>query len=328
MSTTPVTAAPTISPEQLAELVRDDGKSPAAYFDTLEGQAELEGTQTVVRWHRVCHDATLDRPDTAKLIDKLFRLLIDFACTREELAEALAAVKKGGSASGQAFAALQEKARRLFVTSPTTGEVGELLLYYLAEHLLKYPQVLCKFPLKTNPNVHAHGADGVHASIDPMTGHLRLHWGEAKLYGDLAKAVDDCFASLSEMILEPPAAKKTKQRDIELLRDNVSLNEPKLEEAIRGYLNPDEVRSNKVKFCGIALVGFDFADYAALTKEVAQKDAKAIALRTAKWQEKLKSSVQKHELLGVTIDAFCIPCVSVKDLRAAFLKHLGAVHAD
>ena len=104
-----------------------------------------------------CHDATLDEPDTAKLIDKLFRLLIDFACIRQELADALANVKKGGSASGQAF--LAQKARRLFVSAPTTGEVGELLLYYLAEHALRYPQVLCKFPLKTNPNVHAHGAD-------------------------------------------------------------------------------------------------------------------------------------------------------------------------
>jgi hypothetical protein len=130
------------------------------------------------------------------------------------------------------------------------------------------------------------------------------------------------------MILEPPAAKKTKRRDIELLRDHVSLNEPKLEEAITGYLDPDEVRSNKVKFCGIALVGFDLADYGALTKEIAQADANAISLRTVKWQQKLKSSVQKHELLGVTIDAFCIPFTCVQDFRNAFLERLGVAHAD
>jgi hypothetical protein len=328
VSTIPTSTAPTISPAQLKELVRDDNKSASAYLDTLEAEAKLAGTQTIVRWHRICHDATLDRPDITKLVDKLLKLLIDFACTRQELAEALANVEKKSSASGQSFAALYEKARRLFAPSSTTGEVGELLLYYLAEHSLKYPQVLCKFPLKTNPNVHAHGADGVHASIDPATGHLRLHWGEAKLYGDLAKAVDDCFASLSELILEAPTAKKTKRRDIELLRDNVSLNDSKLEEAIRDYLDPDELRSNKVKFCGIALVGFDLADYAALTKEVVQKDANAIALRTAKWQQKLQSSVQKHELLGVTIDAFCIPFVRVQDFRDAFLKRLGIGHAD
>ena len=130
------------------------------------------------------------------------------------------------------------------------------------------------------------------------------------------------------MILEPPTAKKTKRRDVELLRDHINLNESKLEQAIRDYLDPDEVRSNKVKFCGIALVGFDLGDYAALTTEVAQNDANAIALRTVKWKEKFKSALQKHELLGVTIDAFCIPFANVKDFRAAFLKRLGAVHAD
>jgi hypothetical protein len=51
-------------------------------------------------------------------------------------------------------------------------------------------------------------------------------------------------------------------------------------------------------------------------------------LRTIKWQQKLKSSVQKHELLGVTIDAFCIPFSSVQDFRDAFLDRLGVVHAD
>jgi hypothetical protein len=317
-----------ISHASLDALVRDDGRSPDAYFDTLEAEATLEGTQTTVRWHRVCHDATLDAPDTTKLIDKAFKLLIDFACSREELAGALATVSGSGATSGQAFAALQEKARRLFTSSTTTGEIGEVILYYLAEHLLRYPQLLCKFPFKTNPNVHAHGADGVHASVDPQSGHLRLHWGEAKLYGDLSKAMDDCFSSLSELVLEPPEAKKTKRRDIELLRDYIALNDPILEQAVREYLDPDDARSNKVKFCGIALVGFDLADYAALTAEVAQKDATAIALRTARWKERFKSAIEKHELVSITIDAFCIPFECVQSVRDAFLKRLGVINAD
>ena len=312
-----------LSGEAFSALVRDDGDDASAYLDTLEVESIIDGTQTLVRWHRICHDVTLDKPDTEKLLDKLFKLLIDFACTRKELADALASPVPGKPPSGQAFSALQEKARGLFTTSSTTGEVGELLLYFLAEHLLKYPQVLCKFSLKTNPNVHAHGADGVHASVDPSTQHLRLHWGEAKLYQKLGNAVNDCCESLSELILQPPGAKKSKKRDIELFRDFIKLENPALEMAIRAYLDPDKPLSNKVRFCGLAVIGFDLEDYDALTKEVAQKETTAIAARTAKWAKKFKKSVEDYKLTGITIDAFCIPFPSVQDFRDAFLKRLG-----
>ena len=86
----------------LAHLVRDGGTDPNAYLDSLEVETLVVNTQTVVRWHRVCHCATLDKPDTEKLIDKLILLLIDFACTRKERDEAVLAVTKTGSA--QAFA--------------------------------------------------------------------------------------------------------------------------------------------------------------------------------------------------------------------------------
>lgn len=315
------TAKPDAATISFAHLVRDGGKDPFAYLDSLEVDTSVASTKTVIRWHRVGHDATLDRPDTEKLIDKLIWLLIDFACTRQELDEAVIAVKNTGSA--QAMSTLHEKARRLFTTSATTGEPGELMLYFLAEHLLKYPQVLCKFPLKTNPKVHAHGADGVHASVCPDTGHLRLHWGEAKLHQKLSQAVDECFSSLSELILEPPGAKKTKRRDVELLRDYIDLNEPGLEMALRAYLDPDDTLSKKIRFCGLALIGFDLADYGALTNEVAKKEVAAISARIQDWTAKIKSALEKHELVGITIDVFCVPFSSVQAFRDAFLKRLG-----
>jgi len=316
------TTAPTLSELNiLADLVRDGKKDPLAYLDCLEVETLIANTQTLVRWHRIAHDATLDKPNTEKMLDKLILLLVDFACTRKEIDEALLEVQK--TRSGQAFAALVEKARRLFTMSATTGEVGELMLYFLAEHLLKYPQVLCKFPLKTNPNVHAHGADGVHASVDPQTGHLRLHWGEAKLYKNLGAALDDCLSSLSELILEPPDAKKTKRRDVELLRDHIELNDPRLEEAFRSYLDPDNILSNKVRYCGLALVGFDYPNYENLTKQVANQEVAAVSRLVQTWAAKVKSSVEKHELIGITMDLFCIPFISVESFRAAFLKRLG-----
>src|SRR5690606_19075968 len=122
----------------LDHLVRDGGKDPNAYLDSIEVETSVASTQTVIRWHRIGHNVTLNKPDTDKVINKLMCLLVDFSCTRKERDEAIAAVKETGSM--QTVSALHEKARRLFTTSTTTGEVGELMLYFLAEHLLKYPQ--------------------------------------------------------------------------------------------------------------------------------------------------------------------------------------------
>ncbi|MFZ2278601.1 MAG: DUF1837 domain-containing protein [Prosthecobacter sp.] len=316
------TTVPSLSEALILDhLVRDEGKDPLAYLDSLEVETSIANTNTIVRWHRIGHSATLDQPDTEKMIDKLILLLVDFACTRKERDEAVLNVQQTGST--QALTALVERARRLFTTSANTGEVGELMLYFLAEHLLKYPQVLCKFPLKTNPNVHAHGADGVHASVDPKTGHLRLHWGEAKLYQKLGPALDDCFSSLSELILEPTGAKKTKRRDVELLRDHIDLNEPGLEKAFRSYLDPDNTLSKKVRYCGLALIGFDYPNYDNLTKQFANQEVAAVSSLIQAWAARIKSSVEKHELIGISIDLFCIPFVSVETFRSAFLKRLG-----
>lgn len=309
----------------LERLIRGAGEDVPSYFDCVATETIAPGTKTVIRWRRLTHDATLNKPNIEKLVGKLFKQLIDFACTRSEIAEARRRFDEDGTAEG--FSALQEKARRLFTTSKKTGEVGEILLYFLAERLLRYPQVLCKMPHKTNPNMHAHGADGVHASVHPSNGHLRLHWGEAKLYQSLNEAVNECCSSLAELLLGPAEAKKTQTRDIELLRDYVDLENPDLEGAIRSYLHPDNRLSNNVEFCGLALVGFDIADYDTFCRDFAAKKTTEVAVRITEWSGKLQAAVEKHKLVNLTIDAFCIPFSKVQDLRNEFLRVLGVKDA-
>lgn len=315
--------ATALTPQAFAELLRraEIPDEVESYLETICVETVLPGTKTKIRWHRIAHDATLDKPDFEKLIGKLMKLLIDFACPRSEIVAAHEKLRKTGSAEG--FGGLQEKARRLFTKADRAGEVGELLLFYLAERQLGYPQVLCKMPLKTNPNVHAHGADGVHASLSPTTGHLRLHWGEAKLWADFNAALNDCCLSLQEMLLGPPGAKKTKTRDLELLKDNLDLTHPVVEAAIMQYLDPDDSLSNKVEFCGLALVGFNYAEYATLCAQFTKPDAAAVSARTALWAEKIKAALEKHELIGLTIDTLCVPCTSVDDIRSRFKQALG-----
>lgn len=322
-----LSSPPLFLADHLEGIVRGGtGGDIPSYLDSISADTTTNGTKTLIRWHRLTHDATLNKPNIEKLIGKLFALMMEFACSRSEIKEALHTLKNDGSP--EAFGRLQEKARRLFTSAKNTGEVGEILLYFLAERMLRYPQVLCKMPHKTSANVHAHGADGVHASVNPNNGHLRLHWGEAKLYASLDKAVEDCCSSLAEMLLSPPAAKKDKTRDIELLRDFIALDNVDLEKAIQSYLDPDDRLSNKVEFCGIALIGFNLADYSALCTEFAGRKTAELGARVANWSEKIRVGVEKHKLVTVTVDAFCIPFHSVEDVRAEFLKVLKGQNAS
>ena len=134
-------ATTTITPEQIAALVRmPDGDPISSYFDMLEAEVEVADTKARIRWHRIGHDLTTRQPDIQKLIDKLIRLLVDFACTRKERDDAVENLTRTGSS--ERFAALHEKARRLFTKSETTGEPGELLLYLLSEQVLIDPAVM------------------------------------------------------------------------------------------------------------------------------------------------------------------------------------------
>jgi hypothetical protein len=330
---TPTDASATLTPEELEAICRrSDDDNWAAYLEEIDTEVQVDGIKALVRWHRIAHDGTLNKPDINKLVKKLLKLLIDFACTRGESNAAYEAFKETGSAEG--FSALQEKARNLFTKSSTTGEPGELLLYYLAERVLGCPQILCKFPHKTNPNVHAHGADGVHASVNEENGHLRLHWGEAKFKQDVTKAINECFESLAGLIHdinESPTGKEIqrgKDQDINLLRDFIDLNNPDLEEAICKYLDPDNTLSNKLSCSGIALIGFDLKTYDIMTSAIIKKEKDAVMSLTKNWAEKIKNAVVEYKLESIVIDVFCIPFSSVGDFRKTFLKALGVKNAD
>jgi hypothetical protein len=307
----------TISPAEIEALVRYGNEDPDSYLKTVGSSVRVDEMDTEIRFHHVAHDATLNVPDFKKLADKLIGLLMDFACTRGEKDKALALTTATGS--GEAFSRLHEKARHLFVTSDNSGEPGELLLYFLTERTLRFPQILCKFPHKTSTEMHTHGADGVHASLDPNTGHLRLHWGESKFVSRWSSALGDCLTSIVDLILQPTGAKKKTDRDIELLRDWVDLGNTNLEKAICDYLDPDKAQSNLIKYCGVCVIGFDADDYGELLsddgakmKELVQSCCKSI-----------QKAVEKRKLEKIRLDFFCIPCSSVEAFKAAFIERLG-----
>ncbi len=245
----------------------------------------------------------------------------DYAIPRSQLAAAKA--RDAQYNSTEAVSALVDQARRSFTDLAKTGEGGEMLLFLLAERFLKLPQILCKMDLKTDPNVHYHGADGVYADVT-ADGMLKLYWGESKIYASPTEAIRECLASLGPFLLEPDHEHAERERDLILLSDKADLNDPVLTKAIKRYFDKTSVMSKRVQYCGVALVGFDADFYPGdQAKAVAEDIAEAARAALKRWGKAIGKRLKTEELEQFQIELFCLPLPSAEDFRSAFLKAMG-----
>ena len=198
-----------------------------------------------------------------------------------------------------------------------------MLLFLLAERFLRLPQVLCKMDLKTDTRMHYHGADGVYAGLSD-TGTLKLYWGESKIYKDAKGAVRDCLRSLAPFLIEEEYEGAGRERDLVLLSDRADLSEPDLTAAFKKYFDRTSLMSNRVEYCGIALIGFDTQIY---EKQGPRTIAKTVSDRAREQVRALLDNVEARTLaekLGsFEIQFLCVPFPSVEDFRAVFLRSLG-----
>ena len=245
----------------------------------------------------------------------------DYAIPRSKLADAKARDLKYNST--ESVTALVEQARRSFTDLAKTGEGGEMLLFLLAERFLKLPQILCKMDLKTDSRMHYHGADGVYAGIT-NEGMLKLYWGESKIYNDATTAIRDCLASLAPFLVEPEHEGADRERDLILLSDKADLSNPTLTDALKRYFDKNSVKSKRVQYCGVALVGFDAAFYPGdQVKAVADEIATAARSEISTWQTKIGDRLKSEKLERFEIELFCLPLPSASGFRMAFLKAMG-----
>lgn len=248
-------------------------------------ERDIEVDSCLVRVH--CHCLTVDgngrvRPE--RLAEFMRNSIIDYAIPKSRLQKAKDRDSKFKSSS--AVAALYNEAKNTFTDLEKTGEGGELLLYLLAERFLGLPQVLSKMDLKTDSRMHYHGADGVYSSVR-HDGVLKLFWGESKIYGDATTAVRECLKSLGPFLKEPDSEAAERERDLVLLSDKADLSDPDLTAAFKKYFDKSSPLSNRVEYCGIALVGFDAKIYpSSEIKVVADELVEAAKTEIDTWKKK------------------------------------------
>ena len=198
-----------------------------------------------------------------------------------------------------------------------------MLLFILAERFLHLPQVLCKMDLKTDSRMHYHGADGVYASLSD-TGTLKLYWGESKMYKNPKDAIRDCLTSLAPFLIDDEHERAERERDLILLSDKADLSDPNLTAAFRNYFDSTLVMSNRVEYCGIALIGYDTKIYeVGGVSMVADTISKKAREEFHELLDFVESRTVAEKLENFDVQFLCLPFPSVQRFRSAFLDSLG-----
>ncbi|KUP94235.1 HamA C-terminal domain-containing protein [Tritonibacter horizontis] len=304
----------------MLDIVSGDPDELDVHLQLVERDISIEGCS--IRVH--CHCLTVDgngRVRPQRLAEFMRSAIVDYAIPKTRLDEARARDLK--FKSGSAVSALHHEALGAFTDLSNTGEGGEMLLFLLAERFLKLPQVLCKMDLKTDSHMHYHGADGVYASVTD-DGLLKLYWGESKVYGDVTAAIRECLASLAPFLNESDHEGSSRERDLILLSDKADLNNPTLTAAFKKYFDRKSSMSNRVQYCGIALIGFDAKFYPEDgIKAVADDIAQAAKDEMKKWLKNLETRISVEKLETFDLEFFCVPIPSAEGFRDAFLEALG-----
>jgi len=314
-----------LSEADLDAILAGDPEQLEVHLTVVEKGIPISGSETRVNCHCLTVDAN-GRVKIARLVEYLRLVLTDYAIPRSKIAQAKQ--RDLDRNSTVAVNALLFEAKALFTDLETTGEGGEMLLYVLAQHFLKLPQVLCKMDLKTDSRMHYHGADGVYAGIS-QDGVLKLYWGESKVYANPAQAVRECLRSLAPYLIDEDSEHSARERDLVLLSDKADLSDPGITRAFRKYFDKSSPLSNRVIYCGIALAGFDVDFYpAGNATTLAQTIADSAKAELEAWVEQAAKHVVASKIQNFEIELLCVPLPSVEAFRSLFLKALGVDNAS
>lgn len=304
----------------LHALLRSNLSQIETYLETVACKVSILDTKTQAHCYYVALDGNY-RPRVNDFARFIGERIADFAIPRSEVKRAINEARITGSSAPTTR--LNNKARNLFTKLPKSGEGGEVLLSLMAERFLEIPQLFTKMVLKTNSEMHVHGSDGIHAGVNGH-GKLALYWGESKLYQNVNEAVKACFASLAPYLHDSGGSDATQERDLQLMRDGLSLDDPNLLEALKHFLDPDDPMFNKMEYRGLCLVGFDSDSYpTSPNSREAQHLKLSIEESFEENKKKILERVLNERLQSFVIEIFCLPFPSVQEFRQAFRNELG-----
>lgn len=315
----PTETKPTLQ-DALTSIIKLEESALSHVLVTVENKKAVPTTRLLVNCHHVALDGS-SLPRLKDLTDSLALWAQEYVIPRSALKEADAHqphVRRLKEAQ------LRREALDAFKTKGISGEQGELLMFILAEALLGLPQLLCKMDLKTDPEMHFHGVDGVHCGIADDGKSLAIYWCESKVHKDIADALSEALDGLKPFLLGPGTGDKDKRRELALLKRYMDLGNDDLRNLILNSLNPDRVEFNKVSWRGICLVGFDLDCYPTKPNT---KSADIVLAEVQKelesWTKSAKTMAKNRSLESFAIHIIFVPFGFCADFRDAMIASLA-----
>lgn len=291
----------------------------SGFLTSIRHDGLVTDTQCTAHTHFISLGPT-GIPRTRDLVLYLASKIVDFAIPRDELQKAHQHFAETGSA--RLFGRLTQEAKSLFTDSSSSGELGELLLFCLAEAVLKLPRLLCKMPLKTNSRVHVHGSDAIHVGVEE--GRLSLYWGESKLHTKFSDAARYAIRDLGKLLTYSEREPNLFRRDLLLIQRHIDVDQENLASILLDHLNPDGSKFIDINYCGLALIGFDYEKYPAEHLLLRNDDfSKIVEEETRSWRRSIGRRVVDEALCRFSIHAFCVPFPSISEFKSLFNKELG-----
>ncbi len=308
--------SPTLLPP-LAEYLEACQKRFTACVSELKHPLGVEGVQADFTLHFVKFDPTTREPKFGLLAKALAKHVVRYclsAKTRSEVRQRPGYEEDEGE--------LFMIARDYFRKIADSGEVGELLLFFLLEAAIGAPQVVCKMELKTNRADEVKGTDGIHMKWDAQGGHLDVYLGESKLYQDIGAAMSDALTSVQSLYLENRI-----DAELHLVTSHFKHLDQHLKDKVTSWVNRETAESD----CHIihaCLIGWDWNQYDRLAKD---RDA-----LFAEFEQKYRDyTVNIGKLLTKRFDGYAhrhlsfhflfLPFASVGEFRRAFYDALLGV---
>lgn len=210
---------------------------------------------------------------------------------------------------------LQQEARDLLRKCDTSGEAGEILLYFLIETVLKAPQMVAKIDLKTNPKKETLGSDGIHMRWNQADNILDIYFGEAKLYGSIYDALDDVFISLKNFHED-----SMKDHEIKLVTSHYKWADSQLKDAVLKHINPQEPGGD-CRINHACLIGYDWNEYTELLKNprtIVEDFKTAYEADTIRLRDLLQKRFDNFQYAQFLYQVFFLPFKSVQEFRDRF----------
>ena len=293
----------------------------------LEKLLEIQQSDYDAHFSHIEHRIACDEPPTATLRLHFVRSDASGEPRFRELARLLAAYITHYCFNAERRRDLSERdrnemwmqARDLFRLSEQSGQVGELLVYFLLETVLHAPQALKKMPMTTNPKLERQGSDGVHLRWDEEAAVLEVIFAESKIHKVFSAALNDAFTSI-----EGFHDSRTKRHEVTAFTSAFSNLDPELQRKVVEYIEGENV--SHCRLAQACLIGFNWSEYECLNDQRREQFTKEFEERYRAWargiRESLNGKLQACKHKHLKFEFFMLPFRDVEAFRAWFNEEL------